>query len=151
MEIVRKTLDDLRVVEDVEQKISEFRIAYNRKQYLNRLRNRKYSIFFAIDKDKPVGYAVSYGKGDKFYIWTIAVLEEYRGKGVAKELLKKSIDAGKEFEYRRVYLKTRNTFKNMIFLALKFGFKITHLTKKEDINQNRIWMEKIIRGSNEKD
>ena len=144
MEIVRKTLEDLNIVEEIEKKVSEFKITYNKKQYLNRLRNRKYSIFFAIDGNKTVGYAVSYGKGEKFYIWTIAVLNDYRGKGVAKELLKKSIDAGKEFGYRKVYLKTRNTFKNMIFLALKFGFKITNITKKADINQNRIWMEKTI-------
>lgn len=144
MEIVRKTLDDLKVVENIEKRISEFRIPYTKKQYLDRLRNRKYSIFFALDEDRTVGYAVSYGKGDKFYIWTIAVLKDYRGKGVAKELLENSIEAGKEFGYRKVFLKTRNTFKNMIFLALKFGFKITNITKKEDVNQNRIWMEKTI-------
>lgn len=144
MEVVRKTLDELKIVEDVEKKISEFKIPYNRKQYLSRLRGRKYSIFFAIENKQPVGYAVSYGKGDKFYIWTIAVLKNYRGKGVAKELLKKSMDAGKDLGYRRVYLKTRNCFQSMIFLALKFGFKITKVTKKEDVNQNRIWMEKII-------
>ena len=144
MEIIRKTLEDLNIVEDIEKKVSEFKIAYNKKQYLNRLRNRKYSIFFAIYDNKTVGYAVSYGKGEKFYIWTIAVLKDYRGKGVAKELLNKSIGAGKEFGYRKVYLKTRNTFKNMISLALKFGFKITNVTKKADVNQNRIWMEKTI-------
>lgn len=144
MEVVKKTLDDLKVVEDIEKKISEFKIPYTKKQYLNRLRDRKYSIFFAIDEGKTVGYAVSYGKGDKFYIWTVAVLKDYRGKGVAKELLENSIEAGKEFGYRKVFLKTRNTFKNMIFLALKFGFKITNVTKKEDTNQNRIWMEKTI-------
>lgn len=144
MEIVKKTLDDLRVVEEIEKKISEFRMPYTKKQYLNRLKNRKYSIFFAVEDGKTVGYAVSYGKGDKFYIWTIAILSEYRNRGLSKELLQKSIEAGKEFGYRKVYLKTRNTFQNMIFLALKFGFKITNVTKKEDVNQNRIWMEKEI-------
>lgn len=144
MEVIKKTLDQLHIVEDVEKKISEFKMPYTKKQYLNRLRNRKYSIFVAIEDNKEVGYAVSYGKGDKFYIWTIAVAEEYREKGVAKELLEKSIEAGKEFGYRKVYLKTRNTFKNMIFLALKFGFKITNVTKNEDIDENRIWMEKTI-------
>lgn len=144
MEIVKKTLDDLKVIEEIEKRISEFKIPYNKTQYLNRLRNRKYSIFFAREDDKTVGYAVSYGKGDKFYIWTIAVLKEYRNRGISKELLQKSIEAGKGFGYRKVYLKTRNTFKNMIFLALKFGFKITDVTKKEDVNENRIWMEKEI-------
>jgi len=144
MEIVRKTLEDLKVVEDIEKKVSEFKISYNKKQYLNRLRGRKYSIFFAIEDSQTAGYAVSYGKGDKFYIWTIAVLKNYRGKGVAKELLEKSIEAGKKLGYRKVYLKTRNEFKTMLFLALKLGFKITNVTKKEDVNQNRIWMEKIL-------
>lgn len=144
MEIVRQTLDDLKVVENIEKKISEFRTAYNRKQYLSRLRNRKYSIFFAIENKKTIGYAVSYGRRDKFYIWTIAVLSNYRGKGVAKQLLQKSIEAGKGLGYRKVYLKTRNEFQTMLFLALRMGFKITNITKKEDVNQNRIWMEKTI-------
>lgn len=144
MKIERKTLKDLKTMEETEKKISEFKIAYNKKQYLNRLRNRKYSIFFAIEDNKVVGYAVSYDKGDKFYVWTIAVLKEYRNRGIAKELLQKSIETGKEFGYRKVYLKTRNIFKNMIFLALKSGFKIVNVTKKEDVEQNRIWMEKAI-------
>lgn len=144
MEIVRKTLDQLNIIENIEKQVSEFKTPYTKKKYLSRLKNRKYSIFFAIEKSKEIGYAVSYGKADKFYIWTIAVLEEYRDKGVAKELLEKSIDAGKELGYNKVYLKTRNTFQNMIFLALKFGFKIVNLTKKENEDENVIWMEKTI-------
>lgn len=144
MEIVRKTLDQLNLVENIEKQVSEFKKPYTKSKYLSRLKNRKYSIFFAIENNKEIGYAVSYGKGDKFYIWTIAVMEEYREKGVAKELLEKSMEAGKELGYNKVYLKTRNTFKNMIFLALKFGFKIVNLTKKENEDENVIWMEKTI-------
>jgi len=145
MEVVRKTLDQLHLVENIEKQVSEFKKPRNKTEYLNRLRNRKYSIFFAIENNKEIGYAVSYGKADKFYIWTIAVMEEYREKGVAKELLEKSIQAGKELGYSKVYLKTRNTFQNMIFLALKFGFKIVNVTKnKENEDENVIWMEKTI-------
>lgn len=144
MEVVRKTLDQLNIIENIEKQVSEFKTPYTKNKYLSRLKNRKYSIFFAIEKNKEVGYAVSYGKADKFYIWTIAVLEEYREKGVAKELLEKSMQAGKELGYNKVYLKTRNTFQNMIFLALKFGFKIVNLTKKENEDENVIWMEKTI-------
>jgi ribosomal-protein-alanine N-acetyltransferase len=144
MEIVRKTLDQLNIIENIEKQVSEFKTPYTKNKYLSRLKNRKYSIFFAIEKNKEIGYAVSYGKSDKFYIWTIAVLEEYRDKGVAKELLENSIAAGKELGYNKVYLKTRNTFQNMIFLALKFGFKIVNLTKKENEDENVIWMEKTI-------
>lgn len=144
MEVVRKTLDQLNIIENIEKQVSEFKTPYTKKKYLSRLKNRKYSIFFAIEKNKEVGYAVSYGKADKFYIWTIAVIEEYRDKGIAKELLEKSITAGKELGYNKVYLKTRNTFQNMIFLALKFGFKIVNLTKKENEDENVIWMEKTI-------
>ncbi|MDP2907589.1 MAG: GNAT family N-acetyltransferase [Nanoarchaeota archaeon] len=144
MEVVRKTLDQLNIIENIEKQVSEFKTPYSKKKYLTRLKNRKYSIFFAIENKKEIGYAVSYGKADKFYIWTIAVLEEYREKGVAKELLEKSMEAGKELGYNKVYLKTRNTFQNMIFLALKFGFKIVNLTKKENEDENVIWMEKTI-------
>ncbi len=143
MEIVRKTLDQLNIIENIERQISEFKMPHTKKQYMTRLKNRKYSIFFAIENNKEVGYAVSYSRGNKFYIWTIAVVQEYRDKGVAKELLQKSIDAGKELGYNKVYLKTRNTFKNMIFLALKFGFRITNVTKKEN-EEDVIWMEKTI-------
>ncbi|MBL7100807.1 MAG: GNAT family N-acetyltransferase [Nanoarchaeota archaeon] len=145
MEVVRKTLKDLKEIEEIEKKISEFKIAYNKEQYLSRLRDKKhYSIFFAVEDKKTVGYAVSYGLDDKFYIWTLAVLKEYRRKGTAEKLLQESIGAGKKFRYKKAYLKTRNIYKNMMLLALKSGFKIVRVTKKADVDQNRIWMEKGI-------
>lgn len=144
MEIIKKTLDELHIVENLEKQITEFTMPHTKQKYLNMLKKRKYSLLFAIENKKEAGYAVSYGKGDKFYIWTIAVLQEYRNKGVAKQLLQRSMEEGKKLGYSKIYLKTKNTFKNMIFLALKFGFKISNVAKKEDPDQTMVWMERTI-------
>ncbi|MBM3200300.1 GNAT family N-acetyltransferase, partial [Candidatus Woesearchaeota archaeon] len=93
MEVIKRSLDELNIIEQIEKKISLSSNVTMKRKYLERLKKRDYSVFFAVDEGEEVGYAVSYGNEGKFYIWTIAVLEKYREKGVAKDLLQRSIDA----------------------------------------------------------
>jgi len=145
MEVIKRSLDELNIIEQIEKKISLSSNVTMKRKYLERLKKRDYSVFFAVDEGEEVGYAVSYGNEGKFYIWTIAVLEKYREKGVAKDLLQRSIDAGRDMGYSKVFLKTKNTYKNMMFLALKFGFKLSDkINTKEDDDPEVIWMEKTV-------
>lgn len=50
------------------------------------------------------------------------LLSEYRGKGIGKELMIRSIDFAKEFGYTSLYLETMNELSNAIQLYNNLGF-----------------------------
>ena len=55
--------------------------------YHQRLNGKQAAIFAAYDKNTMVGAAITYDEGDSLYIWTLAVDQNYRGRGIGKRLI----------------------------------------------------------------
>lgn len=95
------------------------------------------------EKDRLLGFKLGYGKdGDTFYSWLGCVHPDFRGLGIAGELMalqhKECINDG----YKKIETRTRNEFTSMLRLNLKNGFKITG-TLFDDSGKIKIVMEKL--------
>lgn len=96
----------------------------------NYKQNTSYSILVAKDNDKVVGSLVFY-RIDLFTfnfqpaleIFNVAVLEEYRGKKIAKLLFEYIINFANENNYKSIYLTCLDTAYSAHYLYESVGFK----------------------------
>ena len=110
----------------------------------NRISHLPHIILTAYFGDKPVGFKIGYERDQKFYSWLGAVLPGHRRQGIADALADKQEKRAREMGYQVIWMKTRNCFPSMLLMAVRRGFRITHLDLREDILQHRIIMEKSI-------
>ncbi|MCW8965158.1 MAG: GNAT family N-acetyltransferase [Candidatus Pacearchaeota archaeon] len=82
-------------------------------------------IFYTIfDKDKIVGSGGIIQENPKIAeLSRIYLLQEYRGKGLGKALVKDLIVKAQKLDYEKIYLTTRREFENAIKLYERLGFQ----------------------------
>lgn len=135
----------------ISEQIPEFALGnYTEAVYRQRLSNKPHLILVAEIEKELVGFKVGYERyADRtFYSWLGGVIPSYRKLKVASFLANYQEEWAIENGYNAIALKTRNKFKNMLLFALKSGFLIETIEKKEDIQENRIVLRKKIRIDN---
>ncbi len=92
----------------------------------------------------PVGFKIGFeSTADCFYSWLGAVIPEYRGLGIATELMKTQHVWCRSKGYKKVQTKSQNRFKNMVILNLNNGFDIVD-TQPSNEGGLKILMEKAL-------
>lgn len=133
---------------EISEKIPEFSTGnYNKLAYLQRLSNTQYLILVAEKDQQVVGFKVGYDryKDGSFYTWLGGVLPEYRKDRIASQLANEQEKWASEQGFRSILLKTRNRFKAMLIFALKNNFLIENIEIKENIEDNRIVLRKMLK------
>lgn len=99
--------------------------------FLEELSNPLAVFKVAIDKNsnKVIGYIGMHHILDEGYITNIAVMEDFRRKGVAKELMKSLFEYGKEKDMSFISLEVRVSNKNAVDFYDHFGFKTVGIRK----------------------
>jgi putative acetyltransferase len=77
------------------------------------------------------GLPLSEGMGE---IRDLVVESNYRGRGVGKRLLRRSVEMAREFGYTRLYLETTPQMENAKKLFVRFGFRAVEHAKGEKSN-----------------
>lgn len=91
----------------------------------------KFHLAIGYIEDQAIGFKLGYERDKwEFYSWLGAVLPEYRGLGVASDLMRTQHEWCRKQGYRKVLTKTQNRFRDMLFLNLKNGFDVigTHVS-----------------------
>ncbi|AGH94656.1 GNAT family N-acetyltransferase [Pseudobdellovibrio exovorus] len=102
------------------------------------------SVLFLYDQGKLVAFKVGYAKDTTtYYSWIGAVRKDYRGLGLATELMKAQHDWCKKQGYTKIQTKSRNQFAEMLRLNIKFGFEITDVVHEAN-GKSKIIMEKTL-------
>lgn len=110
-------------------------------------KHRKFHLAIAYVEDQPVGFKIGYERDqNEFYSWLGGVLPEYRGLGIAGDLMAVQHEWCKKQGYSKVGTKTQNRFKAMLMLNIKNGFEIIG-TDLEDKDGMKILMEKKLNGN----
>lgn len=133
---------------EISEKIPEFSTGnYNKLAYIQRLSNTQYLILVAEKDQEVVGFKVGYDryKDGSFYTWLGGVLPEYRKDRIASQLANEQEKWASEQGFRSILLKTRNRFKAMLIFALKNNFLIENIEIKENIEDNRIVLRKMLK------
>jgi len=126
--------------------IPEFEEPYDEEEYLKRLADKDHLILVAYDGDRAVGFKVGYDRygNGSFYSWMGGVLPSYRRQNIARKLAEHQVIWAKEKGYGSIKLKTRNKHKAMLIFALSDGFLITGYEKRDNSEESRVILEKII-------
>lgn len=87
--------------------------------------HRQFFLVKAQIEGRPVGFKLGYETtGQEFYSWLGGVAPEFRGIGIASEMMAFQHNWCRENGYERVQTKTQNRFRAMLQLNIRFGFDI---------------------------
>lgn len=101
----------------------EIEIYHNKLDWLKKLEYKSLLIVARID-DSIAGFAVCYPRDNKFHIWNVGVLENYRKSGVWKKMYESIIIFAKQKNYNQLTINTyRDRFPNMYKFCLENGFR----------------------------
>jgi len=131
---------------DLITKIPEFQSIHKPSDFQKRFKGRKFLILLASWQNEPVGFKVGYDRysDGSFYSWLGAVRPEFRKKHIALKLAEEQEKWARDEGFSSIRIKTRNKFATMLIFLLKYGFKIIDIEKKNDIQNNRIHLQKIL-------
>ncbi|MDP4153195.1 MAG: ribosomal protein S18-alanine N-acetyltransferase [Bacillota bacterium] len=112
----------------------------------NELSNPMAVYVVAEEEGNPIGYAGMINVLGSGEIMSVAVLPEYRGRGIATKLLNALISHARDSEIEEMYLEVRSSNENAKKLYEKFGFKETGLRQNyyENPREDAVLMTKIL-------
>ncbi|MEJ6476225.1 GNAT family N-acetyltransferase [Pseudoalteromonas piscicida] len=127
LEFKTGSVDDLLTIEN---QIPEFVTPRKREEVEYKLRDKQHLLLVAYAQGKPVGYKLGHElPNNEFYSWLGAVIPEYRGKGIAKQLLVMQETWCQTQGYSAIRVKSRNWFKNMLLMLISRDYQIVKCEK----------------------
>jgi len=113
-------IDDVLAIED-----ASFTNPWTRAMYLAELENPSVSYCYLASQDgRRVGFCSFWRVLDELHINNLAVLPDFRRKGIATALLRQVIAEGAELGARRATLEVRRSNESARLLYERFGFTI---------------------------
>jgi len=109
--------------------------------YQERLKDVAPVIFVAEENEKIFGDCISFERDSKWYVWILGVNKEYRGQGIATQLLDLNEKHAKEHGYKNITVKVYNVSKEMLRLMIGRGYEIVDIHKHEKTKYNEIFLE----------
>lgn len=105
-------------------------------------------LVMVFDDEKLAGFKLGYAQDlQQFYSWIGAVAGDYRGLGLASEMMKIQHDWCAKQGFERIETRTRDSFGEMLSLNLKFGFKVVGLLH-ESPESTKIILQKKLKSQN---
>jgi len=132
-------------VMEVLKAIPEFENLPNKEAIQKRIHDVPHLVLTAHDGYSTLGFKIGYVRDGLFYSWLGAVNPECRQQGVAKALADAQEEWARLKGYDRIWMKTRNRFSEMLIVAVRRGFKITSIEVRDELKENRIYLEKYLR------
>jgi len=130
--IRKMKIDDILQVRKIE------RLCFNEKWPEGTFENdltQKFSYYIvALHKDKIIGYMGTWLIGDEAHITTVAVSHEYRGYGIGKLLIWKSLDSAVDFGCRWATLEVG--VKNEPAIKLYESFSFRSISRRKEYYEN---------------
>ena len=138
LQITRVGLEQLPTIRRLNQTI------FGEARIINQLDRRDLLLFLATLGGEPVGFKVGYGlTRTTYYSAKGGVLESWRGRGIARELLYAMEDAARRLGYERFAYDTfPNMHPGMAVLGLREGFEVTAAGYNATYQDYRIRFEK---------
>jgi ribosomal protein S18 acetylase RimI-like enzyme len=145
--VLSGSINDIKRIVEVDRVV--FGLSRTPEEVEDKLRLRKdvHITIATIDDGELVGYGIGHEEKSKYYLWGLAVLPEYRRKGIGSDIIEEQITFAKERGYSSFSVKTSNKWKGMLMLLLKKEFNIIGFKEhewEESPSGSAIWLEKII-------
>lgn len=89
------------------------------------MEKKKLLSFVALEGNRVVGFKIGFEyANDTFYSWLGGVHTDYRGKGIASELMRQQHEKVKSLYYPKIRTISRNKRREMLLLNIKHGFDV---------------------------
>ncbi len=122
MDIRFMTVEDLEAVMNIENQ--SFSIPWSRDAFLNEIEHNHLSTYLvAEDEEQVVGYCGVWLVVDEAHITNVAVLPDYRGRGLGEGLMRKIMGISSEFGARTMTLEVRVSNAAAQHVYRKLGFQ----------------------------
>lgn len=139
---------DIKEAIKVHKNIKEFNETKPEKEYFeNRYRDREKLIIVAYYNNVPAGYIIGYDKfqdGKNFYCWMAGVDSKFRKLGILTKMMQYQENWAKQKGYSILKIKTRNNRREMLSFLVKHNFNFLSVEKRDNIQDNRINLQKEI-------
>lgn len=139
---------DIKEAIKVHKNIKEFNETKPEKEYFeNRYRDREKLIIVAYYNNVPAGYIIGYDKfqdGKNFYCWMAGVDSKFRKLGILTKMMQYQENWAKQKGYSNLKIKTRNNRREMLSFLVKHNFNFLSVEKRDNIQDNRINLQKEI-------
>lgn len=138
IELRAMTLADVRRVHEIDN--ASFSAPWPATAFTIELANPRTRAWVCESENKIVGFIVCWIIIDECHIATIAVDEAYRGKGIAKALLRKALKSGADEGAIISHLEVRASNEAAKMLYDSFGFELVGVRKKyyKDNNEDAL-------------
>lgn len=123
----RMEQEDAAGVEVVEK--ASFAIPWSRQSFWEEVANDKTYYLLALDNDKIIGYVGAWLLLDEAHITNVAIMPEYRGRGIGTQMMVEFIRIVKERGITAMTLEVRPSNKVALVLYDRLGFKSVGLRK----------------------
>ncbi len=136
--------DDIDLIHNIEEKT--FSDAWSRESFVNEIESNEMAHYYVAQIDENlVGYVGYWKILDQAHITNVAVLDEYRGRGIAKSLLRRIFEDIENEKIESFTLECRVSNTPAINLYESFGFKSWGIRPKYYIDNNEdaviMWLE----------
>lgn len=102
--------------------------AYDEESFLNLYHKAKNTFFVITYEEVIIAYIAGYVNKQRIgVIASIAVIEEYRGKGLATMMINKLLDIFRSFKIKQTILHVKVSNHDAFGLYVKLGFKVAQL------------------------
>lgn len=115
-------------------------------QFYGKIEDKKNVLLVSLVEDHQcVGFKIGYEQTPKtFYSWLGGVDENWRGLGMAQEMMDLQLEWAQQKNYKTIRTKTMNQWPDMLKLNITNDFKIVKLEKDSSGENLKIVMEKTI-------
>lgn len=136
-----KEIEDVNSVIQLHEKI--FNKPFPLQSYYKKNSIYKVDIYVYEENSNLLGYSivVDQEKEKNFYAWYGGVLPKFQGRGITEKFFKVLIENARKKGYKSITLATTNSRPNMIRLAVKMGFEIYDLKKRNYGEGNKIYFQ----------
>jgi ribosomal-protein-alanine N-acetyltransferase len=128
VKILRMTVGHIDEIHEIS--VHSFPLSWSKEDLLREVYNEKALNLVSMSGDRVVGYVNIWHVFDEADIINIAVHQDARGHGIARDLLNEALKQLKELGVREVYLEVRvsNTAAQALYRG--FGFKVEGIRRK---------------------
>lgn len=109
-------------------------------------------MFVYEEHNKNIGYSIAIVQAEtkSIYAWYGGVIPKYQGVGITKKFFEMLIEYAKKISYQTITVATSNLRPHMITFAVKMGFDIYDIKKRETGEGNKIYFRYVVQPESTK-
>lgn len=137
--MIIKEIQDINIIMPLHEEI--FGKSFPIESYYKKCKKNKLYIFVYEVNSERIGYSIIVDQNQEknMYAWYGGVLPKFQGKGITQKFFENLIEFARKKKYASVTVASSNIRPHMLILAIKMGFDIYALKRREEGEGNKIY------------